>query len=213
VPRSLTRAAASSGAAPDSSAPAIASDILRNVHSRETSAPISRRGACPDDPSSPTSAARSGYVDRKRSGPLRSNASSPVTCFQPAPTSPSTIPSGTCTRSNTTSLKWWAPVSSLIGRMVTPGASSSTMNCVSPAWRAVSSRGAERARAKNAWAWCAPDVQTLVPVSSQPSSTFSAFVRTLARSDPESGSLMPMPKYTSPRAIPGRNLRRCSSVP
>jgi hypothetical protein len=115
--------------------------------------------------------------------------------------------------SNTTSLKWCAPVSSGIGRIVTPGPSSSTMNCDRPAWRCASSRGVVRASAKNAWAWCAPDVQTLVPVSSQPPSTRSARVRTLARSEPESGSLIPMPKYTSPAAIPGRNRRRCFSVP
>lgn len=57
----------------------------------------------------------------------------------------------------------------------------------------------------NASARWAPDVQTFVPVSVQPPSTFTARVRTLARSDPESGSLIPFPKKHSPRAIFGGN--------
>ena len=117
-----------------------------------------------------------------------------MTWCHPEPISPSTMASGTNTPSNTTSLKWCAPVSNGIGRIVTPGLDSSTMNCERPAWRCASSRGAVRASAKNARARCAPEVHTLVPVSAHPPSTRSALVRTLARSEPESGSLIPMPK-------------------
>ncbi|CFN64951.1 Uncharacterised protein [Bordetella pertussis] len=42
------------------------------------------------------------------------------------------------------------------------------------------------------------------PFSNQPSATGVARVRTLARSDPVSGSLMPMAKKASPRMILGR---------
>ncbi len=87
------------------------------------------------------------------------------------------------------------------------------MNWLSPAWRCAGSTGAVRASTMKACAWWAPEVQTLVPVSDQPPSTRCARVRTLARSEPESGSLMPMPKKHSPATIRGRNSRFCSSVP
>ncbi len=77
-------------------------------------------------------AASSWKVDRTRSGPLRSKASSDVTCAQPSPTSPSTRSSGTNTPSRCTSLKWWSPPIEMIGRIVTPGARRSTMNWLRP---------------------------------------------------------------------------------
>ena len=87
------------------------------------------------------------------------------------------------------------------------------MNWLSPACRRAGSSGADRARAKKASASWAPEVHTLVPVRRHPPPTFSAPVRTLARSEPASGSLIPIPKTTSPRLILGRNARFCSSVP
>jgi hypothetical protein len=78
------------------------------------------------------------------------------------------------------------------------------MNWVSPSWRRCGSTGAVRVSAMNASAWCAPEVQTLVPVSRQPPASRSARVRTLARSEPESGSDMPIPNAHSPAAIRGR---------
>ena len=87
------------------------------------------------------------------------------------------------------------------------------MNWLRPSWRRTGSSGSVRARAKKASASWAPLVHTFVPVSRQPPSTRSARVRTLARSDPESGSLMPMPKTSSPRLIAGRKACFCSSVP
>ena len=62
-------------------------------------------------------------------------------------------------------------------------------------------------------AWKAPVVQILVPLTFQPPSTRSARVRTDARSEPESGSLIPIENENSPLAIPGRKDRFCSSVP
>ncbi len=56
-------------------------------------------------------------------------------------------------------------------------------------------------------------VQTLVPSTRQPASVRVAVVRTEARSDPASGSLIPREKKHSPAAMRGRNHRRCSSVP
>jgi hypothetical protein len=47
-------------------------------------------------------------------------------------------------------------------------------------------------------------VQILRPVMRQPSPSLAARVRTDARSDPESGSLMPRQNVIRPAAIPGR---------
>ena len=51
----------------------------------------------------------------------------------PAPSSPDEKSSGTKASSKTTSLKWWVPSSSGMGRTVTPGADRSTMNWLRPA--------------------------------------------------------------------------------
>ncbi len=110
-------------------------------------------------------------------------------------------------------MKWCSPDIDSTGRISTPGESSRTMNWLSPACRCAGSSGAERASAKKASAWWAPEVHSLVPVMRQPPSTSTALVFTLARSDPDSGSLMPMAQQISPRAMPGRNRRFCSSVP
>ena len=56
-------------------------------------------------------------------------------------------------------------------------------------------------------------VQVLVPFTSQPPSVFVPRVRIEARSEPESGSLMPMQKKISPLQMRGRNRCRCFSVP
>ena len=62
-------------------------------------------------------------------------------------------------------------------------------------------------------AWCAPEVQTLVPLTTKPPCTFTARVRVAARSEPLSGSDMPMQNIASPRAMRGRIACFCSSVP
>ncbi len=160
-----------------------------------------------------TDSVSSGKVDKNRSGPLRSKPSSEVTWVQPLPISPNTQASGTNTSSSTTSLKWWPPFIEMMGRTSTPCACRSTMNWLSPACRCATSTGSVRASTMNACARCAPDVHTLVPVTDHPPSTRTARVRTLARSEPESGSLIPIPKKHSPRAIRGRNVDFCSSVP
>ncbi len=49
------------------------------------------------------------------------------------------------------------------------------------------------------WQWCALVVQIFWPLSTKPWSLGVARVRTLARSEPEPGSLMPMQKNASPR--------------
>ena len=56
-------------------------------------------------------------------------------------------------------------------------------------------------------------LHTLVPLRSQPPSVRVADVRTDARSDPLSGSLMPREKKHSPRQMAGRNRCRCASLP
>ena len=57
------------------------------------------------------------------------------------------------------------------------------------------------------------DDQTFVPLMRQPLPTGSARVRAAARSEPLSGSLMPIAKQISVVAMRGRNQARCSSVP
>ncbi len=155
---------------------------------------------------SPTAAASSGNVDSTRSGPLRSKPSSEVTWCQPSPIWPNTMSSATKASSRITSLKWWLPFIDTMGRTSTPGPSNLTMNWLRPACRCAGSTGAVRASTMKACARCAPEVHTLVPVSDHPPSTRIARVRTLARSEPESGSLIPMPKKHSPAAISRQEL-------
>ena len=57
---------------------------------------------------------------------------------------------------------------------------------------------------------CAPEVQTLRPLSTQPLLASVALLRVAAKSEPESGSLMPMQNDSSPRAIAG-TIRLASS--
>ncbi|SLI47218.1 Uncharacterised protein [Mycobacteroides abscessus subsp. abscessus] len=90
------------------------------------------------------------------------------------------------------------------GRTSMSGWSRSTRNWESPVCR---SAGVPSVRASRtiAWATWAPVVQTLVPLSvHEPSGCSVALVRTAARSEPASGSLMPMAKNSVPAAIPGR---------
>ena len=56
-------------------------------------------------------------------------------------------------------------------------------------------------------------VQILRPLITQPPSDGVALARTEARSEPASGSLMPIAKHSSPRAMRGRKYRFCSAVP
>jgi hypothetical protein len=83
-----------------------------------------------------------------------------------------------------------------------PGVFMSSSNCDSPAWRS-SLRSPVRTNTIMWCAWCAREVHTLRPLITQPSALRTARVRIDARSEPESGSLMPMQKNASPRAICG----------
>ena len=102
--------------------------------------------------------------------------------------------SGTKTSSRATSLKWCEPSRYGIGEIVTPSACRSTISWERPACFLPSSIGDVRQRTAKKWFTCASLVHTLVPVTVQPPSTFVARVRTEARSEPESGSLMPREK-------------------
>ncbi len=79
-------------------------DSWRSASSRADNRPRVASSASVD--ARRANAASSGKVDRIRSGPLRSKASSAVTWCQPAPSSPSSMSPGTTTESKTTSLKW-----------------------------------------------------------------------------------------------------------
>jgi hypothetical protein len=56
-------------------------------------------------------------------------------------------------------------------------------------------------------------VQIFDPLMTQPPSTFTPLVRTAARSEPDSGSLMPMPKKQVPAQMRGRMSRLARSLP
>jgi hypothetical protein len=85
-------------------------------------------------------------LEYTRSGPLRSKASSALTCVQPLPSSPTRASSASSTLSKNTSEKCASPVKSRIGRTVTPGSDRSTMNCDKPFCRSCGSPD-ERTRA------------------------------------------------------------------
>jgi hypothetical protein len=112
-----------------------------------------------------------------------------------------------------TSLKTCSPVSSRIGVTVVPGVEKSIISWLRPACRSRSSGGEVRHSTIAWWDLCAPPVQIFVPLTRHPPPTRSAPVRTEARSEPLSGSLIPIEKKHSPRAIAGRNRFFCSSVP
>ena len=124
------------------------------------------------------------------------------TCFQPSPSVPIRWSCGTTTSSNMTSLKSCSSSRLRIGRTVMPGVFMSTRNCDRPACRFVAAvAGAHqhdhvvrmvRARGPHLAAVDHPAVGRRGPP-----------VRIDARSEPESGSLMPMQKNASPRTIRG----------
>ncbi|CFN64953.1 Uncharacterised protein [Bordetella pertussis] len=70
-----------------------------------------------------------------RSGPLRSSASSAITCRQPLPSSPTSASCGSSTLSNSTSQKCASPAMSRMGRISMPGRARSKIICDSPRWR------------------------------------------------------------------------------
>ena len=80
-----------------------------------------------------------------------------------------------------------------MGVIRTPSVSRSIRNWLRPSWR-LSPAGPVRQSAIMYCERCALLVHTLVPSMRQPSAVRSARVRTEARSEPESGSLMPMAK-------------------
>ena len=73
--------------------------------------------------------------------------------------------------------------------------------------------GSVRARQMAQSASCARDVQTFCPVSRQPPSTFSAVVRSAARSEPAPGSLNSWHQMSSPRSVGLAKRSFCSAVP
>ena len=141
-------------------------------------------------------------LEYRRSGPLRSKASSAVTCSQPWPSAPMRASAPSCTLSKNTSQKWLSPERSSIGRTVTPGNDRSTMTCDRPLWRS-SVVPEVRTSAIMYWQWWALVVQIFWPLSTKPWSLGVARVFTLARSEPALGSLMPIQKNASPRHTRG----------
>jgi hypothetical protein len=107
------------------------------------------------------------------------------------------------TLSKKTSQKCESPDRSAMGRTVTPGRLRSTMTCDRPLCRSCGSPEV-RTSAIMYWQWWALVVQIFWPLSVKPCPVLTARVRTLARSEPASGSLMPMQKNDSPRQMGGR---------
>ena len=93
-----------------------------------------------------------------------------------------------------------------------PGNDMSTTICDSPACRSAEVPEV-RTSAIMKCARSAAVVQIFCPSSCQPLSVRVACVRTLARSEPELGSLIPMQKNASPRQMRGRYFARCAAVP
>ena len=92
-----------------------------------------------------------------------------------------------------------------------PGESMSMTNSLSP-WCFFSSSEV-RARMYIAVALCAWVVQILWPLRIHPPSVGTARVRTLARSEPDSGSLIPSPMIARPATMSGRIAALSSGVP
>ncbi len=147
--------------------PAMDSDMRRKVASCVTIRPIAAAVAVSGfGPAVRTISRSSLNSTRKRSGALRSKASSLVTCFHPLPSSPSRQSSGTNRSVRKIWLKWCSPNRLMTGLMSIPGDFRSTRNCVAPAWRSASSPS--RAILQNRIIqsdWCAFEVQSLVPLT------------------------------------------------
>ncbi len=92
-----------------------------------------------------------------------------------------------------------------------PGVFMSTRKYVMPLCLGAS--GSVRARHTPHAALCAADVHTFWPVSFQPPSARTAFVRSAARSDPAPGSLNSWHQMKSPRSVAGTNCSICSGLP
>src|SRR5579885_122566 len=136
LPRSLTSAASRLGVAPACSMPATESDMRRKVQrcaARRPSAAAARGSG--SAPSRRTSSMSRRIVLRKRSGPLRSKASSLVTCRQPSAASPTSIADGPKTLSKTTSLNFVTLAWLWIAGSERPRAARSMTSWLSPAWR------------------------------------------------------------------------------
>ena len=73
--------------------------------------------------------------------------------------------------------------------------------------------GSVRARHTPQCARCAADVHTFCPVSFQPPSARTAFMRSDARSEPAPGSENSWHQIISPRSVGGTNRSICSGVP
>ena len=204
--------ASSAGSSPRASLAATDALINRKVHASAARRPTSCWSAgsvCV--PAYRTSSRKSTMDDRYRSGPDRSSESSAVACFQPSPSTPKSASAGKRTSSKNTSLNSCAPVRSMIGLTVTPGASIGMTNCDNPACRSLPA--SLRTRAIMKWLICAPVVHTFWPLMIHSSPSRRADVRTEARSEPEPGSLRPMQANASPRAIAGTQRRFNLSLP
>ncbi|MNP25551.1 hypothetical protein D3C76_1183640 [compost metagenome] len=71
----------------------------------------------------------------ERSSNPRSKPAVAIATCQPCPSAPMRLATGTRTSSKNTSAKASLPLSALIGRMLTPGASSGTIRNDKPWWR------------------------------------------------------------------------------
>ncbi|MOA06730.1 hypothetical protein D3C78_1263900 [compost metagenome] len=205
VPSSLTRAASTMGLLPWVSFSWMDTDMARSGASWVSTLPARRCAASLRPWGVRTQSSHwsnSTMLENSRSGPLRSKASSAVTCSQPWPSLPISASGPSCTLSKNTSQKWLSPDRSWMGRTVTPGRLRSTITCDRPLCRSAASPEV-RTSAIMYWQWWALVVQIFWPLSTKPCSLGTARVFTLARSEPELGSLMPMQKNTSPRQTRG----------
>ena len=129
----------------------------------------------------------------------------------PAPTSPSTQPGRTRAPVRNTSQNELPPFICLSGLASTPGWCMSMRKYVRP-W-CLGRPGSVLASSMPKSAVSAPEFHTFWPSITHSSPSGTARVPTLARSEPEPGSLNSWHQAASPSAIGRTNLATCSGVP
>ena len=145
--------------------------------------------------------------------PSRPLVSEPIAMPKPAPTSPSTAPSGTKQSSNVRSASLIASEPIVVSTRVTlnPGVPRSTRNAVMPPRARFA--GSVTAITSTTSARCAPLMYCLRPLRIQPPSPRVARVRIAAASEPASGSVSANEAFRVPVARPRTYLRFCSALP
>ena len=147
----------------------------------------------------------------RRAAPARSWLSVLVATAHPPSSGPSSDEAGTRTSSKNTSANSVSPVRVRSGRASIPGDRMSTTRQEMP--RCLGTSGSVRTKSAHQSARWPFDVHVFCPVTTKSSPSRTARVRSDARSEPASGSLIPWHQMSSARTIRGSSSRFCCSVP